>query len=81
MLQAKHLVCILNNHYVFVILGFPGGSVKNPPTNAGDAGSIPGSGQSPGKEKVTHSRILAWEIPWTEEPGRASVRGIAKSGT
>ena len=22
-----------------------------------------------GKEMVTHSSILAWEIPWTEEPG------------
>ena len=31
------------------IWGFPGGSVvKNPPTNAGDPGSIPGSGRSPG---------------------------------
>ena len=24
----------------------------------------------PGEEMVTHSSILAWEIPWTEEPGR-----------
>ena len=31
------------------VLGFPGGSViKNPPVNAGDTGSIPGSGRSPG---------------------------------
>ena len=31
-------------------LGFPGGSeVQNPPANAEDAGSIPGSGRSPGK--------------------------------
>ena len=31
--------------------GFPGGSVvKNPPANAGDSGSIPGSGRSPGEE-------------------------------
>ena len=29
----------------------------------------PGSGRSPGKEMTTHSSILAWEIPWTEEPG------------
>ena len=30
-------------------MGFPGGSVvKNPPANAGDAGSVPGSGRSPG---------------------------------
>ena len=45
-------------------LGFKGGSVvKNPPANAGDMGSIPGSGMA------THSSILVWEIPWAEEPG------------
>ena len=50
-------------------MGFPGGSaVKNPPANAGDASSIPGSGILE-KEMATHSGILAWEIPWTEEPG------------
>ena len=33
---------------VFIFLGFPAGSVvKNPPVNAGDLGSIPGSGRSP----------------------------------
>ena len=31
-------------------LGFPGGTViKNPPANAGDMGSVPGSGRSPGE--------------------------------
>ena len=29
----------------------------------------------------THSSILAWEIPWTEEPGQATVHGVAKSQT
>ena len=43
--------------------------VKNPPANAGDAGLIPGSGRSPGGGNGNHSSILAWEIPWTEEPG------------
>ena len=34
-----------------IILGFPSGSaVKNPPANAGDTSSIPGSGRSPGEE-------------------------------
>ena len=51
--------------------GCPGGSVaNNPPANAGDArepGSIPGLGRSPGGGMATHSSILAWEIPWTEE--------------
>ena len=39
---------------------------KNLPANAGatgDAGSIPGSGTA------NHSSVLAWETPWTEEPG------------
>ena len=46
--------------------------VKNSPANAGDAGamgSIPGSGRSLEKKMAAHSSILAWEIPWTEEPG------------
>ena len=46
--------------------------VKNPPASAGDmrdAGSIPGSGRSPGGGHGNHPCILAWRIPWTEEPG------------
>ena len=50
-----------------VFLGFPYGSVvKNLPANAGDArdtGSIPGLEGLLEKEMVTHSSILAWEIP------------------
>ena len=46
--------------------------VKNPPANAGDLrdmDSIPGS-EDPLKEGMaTHSSILAWRIPWAEEPG------------
>ena len=45
---------------------------KNQPANAGDvrdAGSIPGLGRSLEKEMATHSSVLVWEIPWTEEPG------------
>ena len=61
---------------------FPGGSVaKNPPTNAGDVGLIPGSGRSSGEEMATHSSILAWEIPWTVEPGRLQSMGPQKSWT
>ena len=43
--------------------------VKNPPSNAGDIGLIPGSGRSPGEGMATYSSILAWKTPWTEEPG------------
>ena len=46
--------------------------VKDLAANAGDTsgvGSVPGSGRSPAEGNGTHSSILAWEIPWTEEPG------------
>ena len=33
------------------------------------------------KEMATHSSILAWKIPWTEEPGRLQSMGVAKSWT
>ena len=50
--------------------GFPGGSVvRNPPANAGDGVSSLGWKDLLEKETATHSGILAWEIPWTEEPG------------
>ena len=48
--------------------------------DTGDADLILGSGRSPEKEMATESSILAWEIPWTEEPGRLYiVHGIAES--
>ena len=33
------------------------------------------------KEMATHSRILAWEVPWTEEPGGLQSMGLQKSDT
>ena len=33
------------------------------------------------EEMVTYSSILAWEIPWTEEPGRLQSMGVGKSQT
>ena len=50
--------------------------VKDPPANAEDVGLIPGWGRSPEEGKVTHSGILAWEIPWTEEPGGLQSMGL-----
>ena len=46
--------------------------IKNPPANAGDVKRLVQSlvQEDPLKEgKVTHSSILVWRIPWTEEPG------------
>ena len=54
--------------------------VKNPPANVGDRGWIPGLGRSPQKGKWQLS-VLAWKIPWTEEPGRLQSVGSQKSWT
>ena len=63
---------------------FPGGaSDKEPPANAGDvreACSIPSSGRSLKKEMATHSSILAWKVPWPEEPGRLQSMGLQRVG-
>ena len=51
-------------------VGFPGGSdVKESAWSAGDLGLIPCLGRFPEKGMATHSSILVWRIPWTEEPG------------
>ena len=44
--------------------------VKNSPADAGDVGSIPAQEDQLKEEMATCSCILAWKIPWTEEPGR-----------
>ena len=62
-------------------MGFPGGSVvKNLSAKAGDMGSVPGLGRSPG-EGNGHPLILAWEIPCTEEPRRLQSIRLQKSRT
>ena len=49
---------------------FPGGSVsKESARNAGDCIQSPVCKDPLEKEMATHSSILAWRIPWTEEPG------------
>ena len=51
--------------------------VKNPPAKAGDA-----SGQEDPleKEMATHSSILVWEVPFTEEPGGLQSMGSQRGG-
>ena len=60
--------------------GLPAGSVvKNLPANAGEVGSMPGSGRSPEKEIAS---ILAWKIPWTEKPGKSqTILSVTKTTT
>ena len=61
-------------------VAFPGGSVvKNPVANAEDVGSVPGSGRFPGEGNGANFSTLAWESPWTEEPGGLQTMGSQKS--
>ena len=57
--------------------------VKNLPANAGDIrvlGLISGSGRSPGGGHGTYSSVLAWRVPWTEEPGGLQNIGSLRVG-
>ena len=49
-----------------------GSDGKESTCNAGDLGSIVGSE----KGMATHSSIIAWRIPWTEEPGGLQFMGL-----
>ena len=57
--------------------------VKNLPANAGDvrdAGLIPGLGRFLEEGMATLSSILAWRVPWTEEPGGLQSVGSQRVG-
>ena len=57
--------------------------VKNPAATAGDAGDvglIPGQNVSWRKTSQTHSSVLAWNIPRTEEPGGLQSVGSQRVG-
>ena len=53
-------------------------SSKESAHNAEDACSILGSGRSLEVEVATHSSILAWKIPQTEEPARLHSMGLKR---
>ena len=55
--------------------------VKNPLANAGDIGDSLGQEDPLEKGMATHSSILAWKIPWTEEPGGLQFMELQKSQT
>ena len=86
-------VCIYINIYIYNIYiyntciysGLPWWlSSKESACSAGSPGgmsSVPGLGRSPGEESMaTHSSILAWRIPWTEEPGGLQSIGSQRVG-
>lgn len=60
-------------------MGFAGSSeVKNSPANAGDAGSIPGSGRSPGEGNGDLLQYFCLKDPMDRGTWRTVVHGVAK---
>ena len=60
-------------------VGFPSGSmIKTPPTNAGDTGSIPGSGRSPEEGNGNSFRYFCLENPVDRGAWQATVHRVAK---
>ena len=55
--------------------------VKNPPVTQETQVQSLGQEDLLGKGTATHSSILAWEIPWTKEPGRLTVYRVTESRT
>ena len=58
-----------------------GSDGKESACSVGDLGFISGSGRSLGKGMAIHTSILAWRIPWTEEPGALQSMGLQESDT
>ena len=67
-----------------LFMGFPGGTVvENPFANAGDTEDvalIPRFGRAPGEGNGNPLSILAWKVPWTEEPGGLQPTGLQRVG-
>ena len=56
--------------YIYIYMGFPGDSVvKNLPAMQETLVQSLGGEEPLEKEIATHSSLLAWEVPWTENPG------------
>ena len=76
-LRLAFLVCIKDGYH----WGLPGGSdSKESACNAGDLGSISGSGRSPGEKNGYPLQYSCLENPWAEEPGRLQSMVLQRVG-
>ena len=75
------IICLiyLPAHHLYIYLGVS--HRKESACNVGDLGSVPGLVSSPEKGMATQSSILAWRIPWTEEPGGLYYMGLHNLAT
>ena len=66
---------------MYVLMGFPGGSeVKASASNAGDLGSIPGSGRSPGEGNGNLLQYSCLENPMDGKPSKLQSTGLQRVG-
>ena len=73
---------LLINSYLLTMRGFPGASVvKESTCNAGDPGSIPGSGRSPGEGTGNPLQYFCLGNPMDRGTWQAAVHGVSKSQT
>ena len=86
-LQMRKLRCRKDNLspdnqvHMYMTKGFPGGSVvKNLPIMQETQVQSLGQEDPLEKEMATYSRILAWDIPWTEEPCGLQFMGLQRDG-
>ena len=78
-MQKDHPKGVLK--FTTMSLGFPHSSVgKESACSAGDPGSIPGLGRSPGEGNGNPLQHSAWKIPWVEEPDRLQSMGLQRVG-
>ena len=77
--QAGPRACAGGGRPAAAGLGLPGGSAGTEPAAMQETQvrSL-GWGDPLKKGVATHSSILPWRIPWTEQPGRATAHGVAK---
>ena len=80
-MKAKYSEMYKENDHLLSFPGFPGGSdSKESACNAGDRVRSLGQEDLLEKEMATHSSILAWRIPQTEEPSRLQSTGLQRVG-
>ena len=81
MFNGSQLNNYINKH-LYSTWGFPGGSAaKNPPDNAGGAGSVPGSGRAPGEGNGNPLQYSCLEKLMDRGALQATFLGVAKDWT
>ena len=65
---------------IFIWASLVAQMVKNLPAMQEPGVQSPGQEDSLEKEMATHSSILAWRMPWTEEPGELQSMGLQRDG-